>query len=134
MIDLLVKELDKEMQVAEVDEKDAQADYEAAMKDSSEKRASDAKLMAEKESFKAETETKLQAHTDSKAATTAELMATEEYINSLHGECDWLIKYFDARKQARDGEIDSLGNAKAVLSGADFSLVQTQARHLRGLA
>merc|ERR1719488_366850 len=111
MIDLLVKELDKEMQVSEVDEKDAQADYEAAMKDSSEKRASDAKLMAEKESFKAETETKLQAHTDSKAATTAELMATEEDINSLHGECYWLLKYFDARKQARDGEIDSLGNA-----------------------
>jgi len=128
MIDLLVKELDKEMQVSEVDEKDAQADYEATMKDSSEKRASDAKLMSEKESFKAETETKLQAHKDSKAATSAELMATEEYINSLHGECDWLLKYFDVRKKARAGEIDSLGNAKAILSGADFSLVQQSSK------
>merc|ERR1719230_1687087 len=126
MIDLLVKDLDKEMQVAEVDEKDAQSDYETAMKDAAEKRASDAKLMDEKETFKAETESKLQAHTESKAATVKELMATEEYIASLHGECDWLLKYFDVRKEARAGEIDSLGKAKAILSGADFSLLQSQ--------
>merc|ERR1719168_557864 len=44
MIDLLVKDLDKEMQEAEVNEKDAQADYESTMKESKEKRASDAKL------------------------------------------------------------------------------------------
>ena len=36
-----------------------------------------------------------------------------------------LIQYFDVRKAARNSEIDALGKAKAVLSGADFSLVQT---------
>jgi len=36
------------------------------------------------------------------------------------------------RKDARTGEIESLKTAKAVLSGADFSLMQTQARSLRG--
>ena len=44
---------------------------------------------------------------------------------------DWLVKNFDNRQAARTGEIDALGKAKAVLSGADFSLVQTGMR-LRG--
>jgi len=52
----------------------------------------------------------------------------------LHAECDWLVKYFDIRKQARDEEIEALKNAKAVLSGADFSLLQMQGRSLRGSA
>merc|ERR1740130_1800567 len=51
-----------------------------------------------------------------------------QYISALHGECDWLLQYFDARKEARAGEIDSLGKAKAVLSGADFSLLQTASK------
>merc|ERR1719359_773534 len=32
-------------------------------------------------------------------------------------ECDWLLQYFDVRKEARTSEIDALGKAKAVLSG-----------------
>ena len=34
-----------------------------------------------------------------------------------------LIKYFDMRKEARTSEIDALGKAKAVLSGADYSSI-----------
>ena len=34
------------------------------------------------------------------------------------------MQYSDVRKEARNGEIDSLAKAKAVLSGADFSMVQ----------
>jgi len=48
-------------------------------------------------------------------------MATHEVISSLHAECDWLLQYFDVRKDARAGEVDSLGKAKAILSGADFA-------------
>jgi len=59
-------------------------------------------------------------------------MDTNKYISSLHGTCDWLLQYFDARKEARAGEVDALGKAKAVLNGADFSLVQTSSRSLRG--
>jgi len=46
----------------------------------------------------------------------------------------WLLKNFDARKAARSGEIDALGKAKAVLSGADYSLVQIASKRLRGSA
>merc|ERR1719262_431864 len=115
------------MTVAETEEKDAQADYEKAMADSSDKRATDTKLLSEKESSKAEMEVKLEESKEGKAASTQELMATEQYLNSLHGECDWLLKYFDVRKEARSSEVDALGNAKAVLSGADFSFLQSKA-------
>jgi len=130
MLDLLVKDLDKEMQEAEVDEENAQKEYEEMMADSAAKRQQDSKRLTDTGATKANLESELQEHKDSADSTSAELMATEKYISSLHGECDWLVKYFDARKEARAGEIDALNNAKAVLSGADYSLIQ--AGSLRG--
>uniref|UniRef100_A0A7S3H9R5 Uncharacterized protein n=1 Tax=Spumella elongata TaxID=89044 RepID=A0A7S3H9R5_9STRA len=128
MIDLLVKDLDKEMQEAEVSEKDAQSDYETMMEDAGNKRAADSTLLTEKEGTKADTEEALETEKGKKAETSKELMGTMKYISGLHGECDWLLKYFEARKEARTSEIDSLGNAKGVLSGADYSLLQKSLR------
>merc|ERR1719401_952009 len=132
MIDLLVKDLDKELTEAETSEKDAQADYGQLMKDSAAKRTSDVQVLARKSSAKADAEADLQAHTDAKASSGRELVATAKYIASLHAECDWLLQYFDARKEARAGEAESLKRAKAVLSGADFSLLQSGRRDFLG--
>merc|ERR1719364_71091 len=115
----------------EVDEKDAQAEYEEFMSDSSEKRALDSKAITDKEAAKAETETQLETDKDSKKSKMFEAMENAKYIGGLHEECDWLLKYYETRKTARTGEIDALGKAKDVLSGSDYSLVQT-ARQLRG--
>jgi len=124
MIDLLIKDLDKEMTEAETDENNSQADYETMMKESSAKRVADSKSLADKQGAKADTEAALSDFEGDKKDTVGELMATMKYIQSLHSECDWLMKYYDVRKEARAGEIDSLLKAKAVLSGADFSLLQ----------
>merc|ERR1719377_54456 len=118
------------MTVAKTEEKDSQADYEAMMKDSAAKRADDSKSLANKEKTLADLQAGLQSSQDEKASATKELAATVQYIQSLHNECDWLLQYFDVRKEARSSEIDALGKAKAVLSGADYSLVQTR-RFLR---
>merc|ERR1719386_601448 len=125
MIDLLVKDLDKEMTEASAEEKDSQADYETFMKNSADKRAEDSKSLADKTAAKADMQAQLEKQKTEKAATTKELGATLAYIASLHAECDWLVQYADVRKEARTGEIDALGKAKAVLSGADYSLLQT---------
>merc|ERR1719413_10708 len=130
MLDLLSKDLEKEMTEATTAEKDAQADYEQLMKDSAAKRTLDSNALAEKGSSKADTEAELQAHESQKNAQGKDLMATTAYISSLHAECDWLLQYFDVRKEARAGEVESLKRAKAVLSGADFSLIQTQQHFL----
>merc|ERR1712087_926528 len=132
MIDLLVKDLAKEMTEAETAEKDGQSDYEQMMSDSAAKRTADSQSLTEKGSAKADTEAQLQAHASARAGGGKELMATMAYISSLHAECDWLLQYFDVRKEARAGEVDSLKKAKAVLSGADFSLLQQRSRSFLG--
>jgi len=133
MVDLLVADLDKELQEAGVMEKNAQEEYEVMMAESATKRADDSKAVGDKTALKASSEEALMKEQEAKASTEKELMATLEYIHALHGECDWLLKFFDARTEARTGEIDALGKAKAVLSGADFSLLQTDRRaFLRG--
>merc|ERR1712084_64230 len=124
MIDLLIKDLDKEMQEAGVNEKNSQEEYETMMKESAAKRAADSKSITDMSAEKAATEESLQAETDTKADTAGEHMNTMKNIASLHAECDWLMQYYDVRKQARAGEVESLQNAKAVLSGASYSLVQ----------
>jgi len=124
MIDLLVKDLDKEMTESQTAEKDAQADYETLMSDSAAKRTADSASLTEKTATKASLEGDLEAHKESLGGAKSELAATLEYISSLHAECDWLLQYFDVRKDARASEVDALKNAKAVLSGADFSLLQ----------
>eukprot|EP00416_Gambierdiscus_australes_P016762 CAMPEP_0171056566 /NCGR_PEP_ID=MMETSP0766_2-20121228/1138_1 /TAXON_ID=439317 /ORGANISM="Gambierdiscus australes, Strain CAWD 149" /LENGTH=685 /DNA_ID=CAMNT_0011511513 /DNA_START=75 /DNA_END=2132 /DNA_ORIENTATION=+ len=125
MMDMLIADLDKELQEIEVDEKDAQKEYEELMADSATKRAADAKFIEEKEGAKADTEAELQKLGLEKSGKMKEAMATAGTIKDLHLECDWLLANFEARKSARAGEVDSLNNAKAVLSGAEYSLVQT---------
>eukprot|EP00928_Gymnodinium_smaydae_P051065 TRINITY_DN3459_c0_g4_i1.p1 TRINITY_DN3459_c0_g4~~TRINITY_DN3459_c0_g4_i1.p1 ORF type:complete len:695 (-),score=231.88 TRINITY_DN3459_c0_g4_i1:85-2169(-) len=124
MIDLLVKDLDKEMTEAETQENDSQKDYEVLMRDAGEKRAQDAKALTEREGSRAEVEGQLQLHKDAKATASRDLAKVHELLASLHGECDWLLKYHGARREARESEVAALGEAKAVLRGADFSLIQ----------
>jgi len=129
MMDALSADLQKEMTEAEATEKDAQGDYEQFMADSANKRAEDSKTLTDKEGALAQLGEMLESQSSELTSTGKTLMATLSYIDSLHAECDWLVKYFDMRKEARENEIDALEKAKAVLSGADFSLVQTKARN-----
>jgi len=125
MMDMMKADVAKETQEMEFEEKDAQEDYEKMVNDAAAKRAADTKSIEEKTAAKANLEVELVRSKDQKGVEEADLMATKEYIASLHADCDWLIANFELRKGARAGEIDALKKAKAVLSGADYSLVQT---------
>merc|ERR1719453_2837335 len=94
------------------------------MKASATKRAEDSKMIEDKMSAKAGMEEDLQQSNDEKASKAKELMATHKYLEDLHLECDWLLKNYDLRKEARASEVDALKKAKAVLSGADYSFMQ----------
>merc|ERR1719389_327109 len=98
------------------------------MADSAAKRAADTKSAADKSAALADGEAAIVSKSGKLTSTQKELMATHQYIANLHGECDWMLKYFDVRAQARTGEIDSLKKAKAVLSGANFSLLQKSSK------
>jgi septal ring factor EnvC (AmiA/AmiB activator) len=122
MMDMMKADLEKSIQEMEFAEKDAQAEYEQMVLDAAAKRAADTKSIAEKESAKAEVEAEVIANEDKKKAESQELMATKQYIAELHADCDWLIENYGTRKEARANEVDALKNAKAVLSGADYSM------------
>merc|ERR1719408_240438 len=117
MIDLILKDLDKEILEMEMTEKESQKDYEAFMKDAAEKRAMESKEITDKTAAKAATEEELETNKAALSSTKTELMETMKYIAGLHADCDWLLKYYDLRQQARTGEIDALGKAKDVLNG-----------------
>merc|ERR1719316_803840 len=130
MMDMMIADLDKEIQEVTVEEKEGQKEYEQFMKDSAEKRALDGKAIEDKEGTKADLSAKLLKDEEEKTSTLKEAMATHEYLADVHADCDWLLTNFESRKEARAGEIDSLTKAKAVLSGADYSLLQrAEIRH-----
>merc|ERR1719350_1637834 len=124
MMGILVQDLDTETTEAEVEEANAQEAYEKVMAESAAKRTEDSKTLTDKEAAHADLDSSLQRSEAGKKSDTRELMGTMKYISSLKSECDWLLQYFDVRKEARTDEIDALQKAKAVLSGADFSLLQ----------
>merc|ERR1719350_1567664 len=123
-MDLLVQDLDKETTEAQTEEANAQEEYQRVMAESAAKRTQDSKALIDKEAAKADLESSLQQSEADKKSTGRELMGTMKYISSLKAECEWLLQYFDVRKRARTDEIASLQQARAVLSGADFSLLQ----------
>lgn len=126
MIDLLIRDLETEMTAAESEEKAGQTAYEGLMGDSADKRAKDTKLIAVKSASQADTEELLVNNEGRLTSTQNELMATKQYEGQLHSECDWLLQYYDLRKTARTEEKENLVSAKAILSGAEFSLLQSQ--------
>jgi len=129
MMDTMVADLDKEITETEVEEKENQAEYETLIAESAAKRASDSKSIEDKESAKADLEATLIRTGEQKKAKTVEAMNTHKFLGEVHGDCDWLLSNFEARKQARAGEMDALKKGKAVLSGADFSLLQAATVH-----
>eukprot|EP00811_Abedinium_folium_P005412 NODE_14987_length_1074_cov_5.167899.p2 GENE.NODE_14987_length_1074_cov_5.167899~~NODE_14987_length_1074_cov_5.167899.p2 ORF type:complete len:274 (-),score=123.96 NODE_14987_length_1074_cov_5.167899:251-1072(-) len=53
-------------------------------------------------------------------ATESELERLASYNEELHTACDYVVKNFDIRQQARDEEVEALRQAKAILSGSKF--------------
>jgi len=124
MMDLLVSDLNKQNTEAKTEEANAQQEYQSTMAESADKRRQDSKALVDREAAHADLASDLQEAQAEKKATAKELMGTLKHIAALKADCDWLLQYFDVRKQARADEIESLQQAKAVLSGADYSLVQ----------
>merc|ERR1719236_22562 len=121
MMDMIIRDLENGMKDAEYEEKTAQKDYAELMADSQATRKGDSKALVGKETAKAETEAQLMADKEKRAATATDLKNIKTVIQDLHAACDFIMKNFDLRKEARTNEIEGLKNAKAVLSGASFS-------------
>jgi len=120
MMDGIVRDLENDMKDAEYEEKTAQKDYAELMADSQATRKADSKAVVDKTAAKAEAEGKLMEAKEGRAASAEDVKLIATTIQDLHARCDFIMQNFDMRKEARANEIDSLKNAKAVLSGAKF--------------
>lgn len=121
MIDLLIRDLSKQITELKTAEKDAQKDYERFMADAAEKRALDSKTITNKEQAKAKLEGVQEGNHAELKDLNSQLGDTKKYIAAVHTECDWLLQNADLRTEARANEVDALKKAKNVLMGADYS-------------
>merc|ERR1719163_50614 len=108
-------------------ESDAQKAYEEYVKDTN-------KSIEEKtRDITNKTEEKATAEADKVAAEEAKETAMNEQQQlmnenaDLHKSCDFTLKNFDIRQEARDQEVEALRQAKAILSGAKFLFLQKRA-------
>jgi len=129
MMDMLKTDVQKEVAEMKFEEKDAQAEYEEMVTAAAEKRKADMTGIREKKAALAGKEEELHKLSTEQKSRSTELMDAKKYLAELHEDCDWLLENYETRKEARANEIDAMKKAKAVLSGADYSLLQTRVSH-----
>jgi len=121
LMEMLHKELQGDLTEAENDEVTSQKDYERLMAESQAARAQNVESITSKEAAKADLDMKVESTKQANASQEAQLSNIKDYLAQLHSSCDFLLQNFDLRKAARANEVESLKNAKSVLSGANFA-------------
>ena len=120
MIEKLIYDAKDLVKASKASEMEAQAAYEQLNADTNQSQADLATAVVEKTSAKAK------AHKDRLGAesdlvdTVDELEGLHKYEADVHEECDYLLKNFMARQQARGEEIEGLAQAKQILDGANL--------------
>jgi septal ring factor EnvC (AmiA/AmiB activator) len=102
-------------------ESEAQAAYEALIADTNQAVAGLTKEITFKTKSKAKAKKDLAATEGDHADAVTELENLGKYNADLHAECDYVMKNFDIRQQARAEEIEALQQAKQILNGANLS-------------
>merc|ERR1719213_348985 len=98
-------------------EEDSQTAYETFMKDSNKGITKYSESVSSMSGARAKAKAaQSMAETDLKQ-TVKDLGGLSELLGDLHGSCDFVMKNFEARQEARTAEMESLKEAKAILSG-----------------
>jgi outer membrane murein-binding lipoprotein Lpp len=102
-------------------EKTAQQTYESIVKETNNSITAKREEIVNKSESRATAEgDKTQAETEHEnTVTELEQLANENA--DMHRSCDFVLKNFDVRQEARDQEVEALRQAKAILSGAKFA-------------
>jgi len=121
MIEKLVEEAKQLTADARKAESDAQAAYEQIVADTNDSVAGLQKEVVTQTKQKAKAGAlRIQTQNDV-IDTVKELEGLSKYTGTLHAECDFVQKNFGVRQSARTEEIESLQQAKQILSGASLS-------------
>jgi hypothetical protein len=118
----IISEAEQEGKVLVLDENQQQKMYSEFVASSTTSIEADRNTIAEKEKHTAESSGALSKTEESQLANQEMLDSLDGQLTALHAECDYVIKYFKLRQNARQEEMDSIEEAKAILSGANFGL------------
>jgi predicted nucleic acid-binding Zn-ribbon protein len=122
LMDKLSNELKAEIQEAQLTEKTATKDYEELLADAQESKSANTQGIVDKSKSKADLETSLEETKNQHIVSSDQLQSVKNYIGDLHQSCDFVLQNFEVRREARTSEVEGLKNAKAVLSGAGYSM------------
>jgi len=103
-------------------EEDAQKAYEDFVKETNASVEAKSREIVNKSQEKAKAEEDLAEAKESLDAALLELEQLSNKDAQLHQSCDFVLKNFEVRQQARDEEVEALRQAKAILAGAKFEL------------
>jgi len=99
-------------------ETDAQKAYESYVKDTNKSIEEKTRSITEKTQEKADADADKVAAEEAKETAMNEAQQLANENADLHKSCDFTLKNFDIRQEARDQEVEALRQAKAILSGA----------------
>jgi len=122
LLQMVIDDAHREEVELEADENKAQKMYGEFVASSTTSIEADRATIAEKEKHVAETSSELSKTEETQLANGEMLESLDGTLTGLHAECDYVMKYFKLRQQARQEEMDSIEEAKAILSGAKFGL------------
>lgn len=102
-------------------EQQAQEEYAAFVSATTTSIEADRASIIEKQKQAAGSSSEKSYTEESQLSNKAEVEKLEDLLKATHLDCDFVVKYFDIRQTARAEELDAIAQAKAILSGADFS-------------
>jgi len=121
LLSLIIEDAHRTDATFNADEQQAQKDYAGYVAATTASIEADRVAIAEKEEQDASAEGEKSETEESQLANQASLDKLAELLTGIHGQCDFVLKYFDIRQKSRAEEIDAIEEAKAILSGANFA-------------
>jgi len=120
LLSTLIAEIKAQQTAEEKEENDAQAEFDKYMADTTEAKSAKKNDITSMEATVSRLEETLNDQKTVHSETQDEIDAVVAKEHALHAECDFLLENYDEIKKARTDEIESIKNAIAILSGADF--------------
>jgi len=120
LLSTLITDIKHQQTAEEKEENDAQAEFDKYMEDTSAAKTAKKEDITSMEAAVSRLEETLQDQKTVHSETQDEMDSVVAKEHALHAECDFLLENYEEIKKARTDEIESIKNAIAILSGADF--------------
>merc|ERR1719420_2158003 len=120
LLSTLITDIKHQQTAEEKEENDSQADFDKYMEDTTAAKTGKKEDITSMEAAVSRLEETLQDQKTVHSETQDEMDSVVAKEHALHAECDFLLENYEEIKKARTDEIESIKNAIAILSGADF--------------